>query len=260
MVRARPQVSRKPLDDTGNRSRNVPDGRSGQERVDDHGRAYAGSQLQIQIYTSRRRPELTASVATALINTGVYLEDIRWVSPLEEERFGEVCDGAFLDALQLSHLRSPLAAFWPASGPRWDGLGILEPGPGVLLVEAKSYPNELIGSGCKAGSNSLNRIKDSLANAKVWAGVTPESDWLGPLYQYANRLAHVFFLRETGRVPAWLVNLCFLEDPNSPTSLRTWQQQLPSLKKQLGFAQKCAPFTVDVFLPARSRHELLGVV
>ncbi|MCC2643616.1 MAG: hypothetical protein K0S45_4029, partial [Nitrospira sp.] len=37
-------------------------GKRVRERVDNQGRAFAGSQLQFQIYVSRREPELTASV------------------------------------------------------------------------------------------------------------------------------------------------------------------------------------------------------
>jgi hypothetical protein len=246
------------LGDTRHGRQDVAD--ASRERLDDHGRAFAGSQLQIQIYASRREADLTASVITALRGVGAYAEGIRWVSPLERQRFAEACDGSFLDALELSRLRPELSAFWPAGGPRWDGLAILAPGPGSLLVEAKSYPEEMYGSGCQATPNSRKVIEESLAKAKAWAGVDEQADWLGPLYQYANRLAHVFFLREVGHLDAWLVHLCFVGDPHRPTSLQRWQQQLSVIKDELGFKGKKVPFAVNVFLPARSREELLGVV
>lgn len=238
----------------------MTEGNGRRERVDDQGRAFAGSQLQLQIYVSRRESEITASVITALGNAGAYFEDIRWVCPVEHERFTEACDGVFLDALELSDLRPNLKSFWPAGGPRWDGLAIPSPRPGALLIEAKSYPEEIFGSGCQATQNSRQIIEDSLTRAKLWAGAAESANWLGSLYQYANRLAHVFFLREIGQVEAWLVNLCFVNDAHSPTSLQRWQQQLAAIKCQLGFSGKKVPFAVDVFLPARSRGELLDVV
>jgi len=183
-------------------------------RVDDLGRAYAGSQLQIQIYLSRREPELTASVVTALHNAGVYLENIQWLSPLEKEKFVELRDGAFLERLGLPGLRSELSAFWPKRGPQWDGLALFTPGPRILLIEAKSYPEEMIGSGCQASPISRNLIEKSIAKTKRWLRVNENVDWLGPLYQYANRLAHVYFLREIGQIETWLVNLCFFDDPH----------------------------------------------
>lgn len=229
------------------------------KRVDDEGRAFKGSQLQVQIYTSRREAELNASVVTALSAAGFHTEGIRWVSPLEEEGFTEARDGAFLAALELSELQSKLSSFWPSGGPHWDGLALPDPGPGVLLVEAKSYPEEMYGSGCEATNpNSLRLIAESLSKTKAWAEVDEQADWLGPLYQYANRLAHVYFLREICGVDAWLVNLCFVEDPHRPTSLRRWQRQFPIIKEALGFKGKKVPFAVDVFLPARSRDELMG--
>jgi hypothetical protein len=234
--------------------------RSG-SRVDEEGRAYAGSQLQIQIYVSRREAELTRAVVTALGAAGQYAEGIRWVSPLEASRFAEVADGAFLGALELANFRTELSAFWPTGGPRWDGLGILQPGPGVLLVEAKSYPEEMLGSGVRATAESSRRlIAESLSRAKAWCGADAGADWHGPLYQYANRLAHVYFLREVARVNAWLVNLCFVDDPHKPTSLACWQQELSANKAKLGFASARVPYSIDVFLGARSRDELVGVL
>jgi len=230
---------------------------NGKNRVDDLGRAYAGSQLQIQLYVSRREHELTASVATALHNAGCYLENIRWKSPLEQDNFAEFKDGVFLDQLELSRLRSELSAFWPSGGPNWDGLAVFTPGPGVLLIEAKSYPEEMFGSGCKASLPSRKRIEKSIEKTKRWLGIDDNVDWLGPLYQYANRLAHIYFIRELGQVDAWLVNLCFIEDPHKPTLLEGWQKELPIIKNQLGFSGRKIPYTVDVFLPAHPRTELV---
>lgn len=235
------------------------EGRNG-SRVDEKGRAYAGSQLQIQLYVSRREQELTRAVVTALGAAGEYAEGARWVCPLEANNFAEVSDGSFLSALGLANLRKDLSSFWPAGGPRWDGLALFEPGPGVLLVEAKSYPEEMVGSGCQATEKSRPLIATSLTKAKSWLGAEATSDWLGPLYQYANRLSHVYFLREVAEVDAWIVNLCFVDDPHRPTSLARWQSQLASIKKQLGFSSSRVPYSIDVFLGAHSRDELVGVV
>src|SRR5438105_3037046 len=87
-------------------------------RADEQGRAFAGSQLQIQIYVNRYPHELTQAVIVVINSTSV-AAPIRWVSPIEQERFREYKDAAFLQALNLSRLRSLLAQFWPPSGPRW---------------------------------------------------------------------------------------------------------------------------------------------
>jgi hypothetical protein len=73
----------------------------------------------------------------------------------------------------------------------------------------------------------------------------------------ANRLAHVCFLREeTGR-PSWLMNLCFTSDRSTQHSETEWQVALKVIKVELGFGARPAPYTVDIFLAARGRTELV---
>jgi len=228
-----------------------------QSRTDELGRAFAGSQLQVQIYVARRQAELSTSILDALSRSGAAFQIVQWVAPLERSGFAEPIDAAFLDALDLGHLRFQLEAFWPRGGPHWDALARLEPGRGVLLVEGKSYPDEVLGPGCQATEPARTRIVEALAETRRWFGATADADWLGPLYQFANRLAHVRFLREAGYA-AWLANLCFIEDPRTPTTEAEWRETLPALKRQLGFTAGNVPHTVDVFLPARIRSELIG--
>src|SRR5574341_1446631 len=203
---------------------------SSEPRTDHLGRAFAGSQLQIQLYVNRRRGELNEAIRSAL---------------------------------GLSHLRDMLAAYWPEGGPRWDGLAVVN-NPArpdclaYLLVEAKSYPQELFGPGCRASdSRSKQMIEAALRETKAWAGVDEAGDWEGSMYQYANRLAHMFFLQQRAGLQAWLINLCFLNDPHRPTPLAEWESSLATIKQNLGFKTKAIPLTADVFLPARERSEFL---
>lgn len=152
-----------------------------QDRVDDSGRAYAGSQLQIQIYVNRRPDELSQHTLKALPSLASLGADIRWVSPLESERFIEYQDRAFLRAVGLDHLASQLSGFWPSGGPVWDALAAVEfrkyPGvKGVMLVEAKSHPPEVYGGGCKASPRSRKKIEAALSETKRWLGVPEDID------------------------------------------------------------------------------------
>jgi hypothetical protein len=232
---------------------------SSRKRTDNRGRAFAGSQLQVQIYVSRRQSELSAAVLEALAASGERFTRVTWVSPLEERKFYEPRDGRFLEAVGAGAIHSQLTAFWPARGPRWDALAILEPDSAVLLVEGKSYPGEMLGRGCLAGADSRRAIDTSLRNAQVFFRVEETATWAGPLYQYANRLAHVYFLRAIGARPAFLANLCFLGDPIAPTDRPTFEREIDQYKRQLGFPQGI-PYTVDVYVPARPRRELLDGV
>jgi len=235
---------------------------SSRARIDGAGRAFAGSQLQIQIYVNRRVDELDKSILAALPALASGSPRITWVSPIESRSFIEYQDDDFLEALGMTDRLPALKGFWPRGGPTWDGLASLqlEHGPqrnGVLLVEGKSHVPEVYGPGCQASPESRAKISKALSVAKRWLQVPDEFDWLGPLYQSANRLAHLYFFREVLQVPAWLVNVCFLDDPHSPTSRQQWQEGLRRIKAELGLSGKMAPNYTDVLLPARTRSELV---
>ena len=161
-------------------------------RTDDLGRAFKGSQRQIQIAVARRTEELSKAILTQLrCPDGTQLV---WKSPLEKEKFKEYRDESFLEAVNLKHFSPKLAEFWPKSGPRWDGLAVLEETgetTGIVLVEAKSYPEEMPGQRCKAEpeSESRKRIERSIEAAKGLFDADPLDDWLGTYYQFANRLS-----------------------------------------------------------------------
>jgi hypothetical protein len=231
------------------------------KRVDDKGRAFAGSQLQVQVYVARRQTALSDAVAHALAALRQELPSIRWTAPLEADLFREPVDRAFLVALGLEDEADALRQFWPSGGPNWDALAVLGDGArrdGVLLVEAKSYPGEVYGPGCLATNlKSLQSIQDALGSAQQWFGVTGGANWTGRLYQYANRLAHVYFLRHKVGVEAWLVNLCFTDDGTTRrTTAAEWHRALPAFKTELGFPGQI-PWVLDVVLPAGTCSDLL---
>ena len=240
------------------------------ERQDDLGRAFAGSQMNLQVWVNRRQPQISAAIMVALgiVDPGAHLQ---WESPLEkpdpgrQKGFSEYRDGAFLRALGLEDHHASLKKFWPKGGPVWDGLArIVRPGSdaiGYVLVEAKSYPGEVFGGGCKAieGSRSHETIAESLAATSLWLGLSaaPES-WMGKLYQSANRIAHVYFLREQLGLEAYMVNVCFTGDPhrNYATTAAQWDTAKRDFRVQLGLLDVETPWLVDVVLPAASRDEL----
>ncbi len=230
-------------------------------RADVDGGAYAGSQLQIQIYVNQRSETLTREVFERLPDLALLHPHLNWVSPLKKDRFSEYQDTAFLKACGLEHLSDELKAFWPRRGPVWDALASIEfqkdkKNKGILLVEAKSYPGEIYGVGCKASPASRKKIEDALNRTKKWCGVSANTDWTGPLYQSANRMAHLYFFRKIAGVPAWLANINFLNDPHSPTDCEAWQEQLKKVKAELGISGEGIPYTADIFLKARERREL----
>jgi hypothetical protein len=224
------------------------------------GLAHRGSRRQLQEYVNEHEEDLTREIMKALPPRLTELgARIRWVSPLARDNYTEYRDGDFLTAVGLGEYVDELRMFWPTGGPSWDALGIVEDSqgklrPGVVLVEAKSHVSEIYGAGCQAAGRSRDQIDRSLSLTKVWAKVSGDADWTGPLYQSANRLAHLYFIREQIKHPAWLVNLYFLNDPIDPTSHDTWNAELQKVKSSLGLTSG-VPYTIDLLLPALSSAE-----
>jgi hypothetical protein len=227
-----------------------------QSRTDASGRAYAGSQLQLQLHVNERQQALSEFIVAAIPALASLGACLCWVSPLEANKRVEYYDNGFLSALGLERLRGELRAFWPRGGPHWDALAqVVKPADtgfeGALLVEAKSYPDEIYSRECQAKSpRSLRLIADALEETKRCLGADQRADWMGELYQYANRLAHLHFLRKAG-VQAWLANVYFLGDPRSPTTREQWRDELERVKAKLGLAAKAIPHMAEVFLDAR---------
>lgn len=227
------------------------------------GAAHAGSQLQTQLYVNKRTAQLDDAIRAEFPELGGVEFD--WRSPLAADGYREYKDAAFLKAVGLEAHADALKAFWPASGPRWDALAVVNgPGatePGVLLLEGKSYPDEMLkGSPVASPAGTPNRklIDDALAWTQEQLGVTDKSvaDWTGPLYQNANRLAHLMWLRSLG-VHAWLVHLLFTDDPHGSTTKEEWEAAVHLADTRLGLDGVSVAAAGHVLLPAGTQAELL---
>lgn len=161
-------------------------------------------------------------------------QQITWVSPLKAT-FEEYRDNDFLKFVGLDPSSIQLGKFWPKGGPQWDALAKTSSGQ-VILVEAKANIPEL-NSSCQAKAvASINLINQSLEETKEYLGVNSQHDWLKPYYQAANRLAHLYFLRQKCGVDAYLLNIYFVNavDVNGPSSNTIWQPAIDQQKIQLG--------------------------
>ncbi|HQU45425.1 MAG TPA: hypothetical protein PK867_21600, partial [Pirellulales bacterium] len=91
--------------------------------------------------------------------------------------------------------------FWPTAGSQqnWDAIGLARFGAQHewLLVEAKAHVGEVGNCRCGARGDSLRRIRHSLDQTRRSMGSqSPLEHWLEPYYQFANRLATLYFLNE----------------------------------------------------------------
>jgi hypothetical protein len=178
---------------------------------------------------------------------------IDWRSPRSDDEYAEYGDDAFLDRLRIMPKTRELSSFWPKGGPNWDGLGITSRNE-VLLVEAKAHIAEMASPASRAQGSFLAQIHASLTETKIYLGIKSEYDWAGPLYQVTNRLVHLYFLRILNSVPAYLVNIYFVNAPDVPlpATRQEWEGA-----KQLEYAllgtghRKLSKYIVDVFVGTR---------
>jgi hypothetical protein len=220
---------------SGSDTRSASTGPAARARVDDAGAAHKGSQRQTQLWVNHRPDEVGRSLGAVLPELAD--ASIEWRSPLAEEGYAEYRDGAFLAALDLSDHAGALAEFWPQRGPVWDALALVEVDGerGVILVEAKSYPGELFGPGCRALPKSRTRIETALAGTQEALGLDVDpGNWSGRMYQTANRIAHWYWLREVVGIRTWLVHLLFTGDPHAPTTEAEWNEAMAVAYAELG--------------------------
>lgn len=195
-----------------------------------------------------RKPELLQKA----LQSRMALRDgaaITWLSPLKSDRFAEYRDESFLERLGVTLDHRSLASFWPPNGPQWDALGITSRGD-LLLVEAKAHVKELV-SDCGASPKSSTLIQASLAEAGAFFMATTTKKWSQTYYQYANRLAHLYLLRQLNHLPAWLIFLYFVnaEDVAGPKTPEEWRSSIEEVHNHLGVGrEQIGPYVIDVFI------------
>jgi hypothetical protein len=207
----------------------------------------SGSLKWIQRLIELNPALLTDAIRASINETPDWSVD--WVSPRRRDEWAEYRDAGFLLHLDLPQLIPNLKAFWPPGGPQWDALGKGSHGD-VILVEAKAHFDEL-SSNCGAGEKSRLLIDNALASTKKTLSAPSAADWACHYYQYANRLAHLTFLREQG-VKAWLVFVYFYGDSemSGPMSPEEWTNQLNAVHKHLGYeGDLLSRGVVNVFIP-----------
>jgi len=157
-----------------------------------------------------------------------------WLSPLRHDEYAEYSDQTFIDRLRVDLIHSPLGTFWPNGGPVWDGLGRTKRGD-LILVEAKSHIGEVISTPTRARGVSLDRIIASLEQTKTFLRANMTIDWSRYFYQFTNRLAHLYLLRQKNHLSAFLVMIYFVGDQemNGPMTPDEWRGAILLLKKFL---------------------------
>jgi hypothetical protein len=221
--------------------------------------ASAGSKRWLQVAVNRKSQLLLS----ALRRSGAIgpRASVTWNSPLEKEDFKEYRDrNALVKArIDIATLKTPLEQFWPARGPVWDALGITSEGH-PLFIEAKAHIPEAASPGTKASAISKDLIDKSLTEARRFYAPKATAAWSNLFYQYANRLAHQYFLKRVNDLPSVLVFLYFVnaDDMLGPMSEEEWHGAVRLIHAALGVPKDLRPYGVfDAFVDTRLLQDAL---
>jgi len=175
-------------------------------------------------------------------------ESIEWRSPLASDGYAEYRDADFLQAIRAERLSFELSAFWPRRGPQWDALANTDRNQ-VLLVEAKAHVPEFCTPGTSATLDSRAAIAATLTKVAAVLGASKGELWPDIFYQYANRLAHLWFLRN-GNIDAYLVLVGFVGDTEmkGPKLAEAWEAAYTVADYALGLPKRHAlsPYIIHV--------------
>ena len=103
----------------------------------------------------------------------------------------------------------------------------------------KAYIEEAVDFRSKAGSKSLEKISQAIRHTKTAFRASAAANWETPFYQYANRLAHLHFLRTLNGLDAYLLFIYFADAPDvpRPSSEQQWEGAVRLTEKCLGLGE-----------------------
>jgi hypothetical protein len=224
-----------------------------------------GSRYHFLSYRDRASPALDEAITSSIAPKLPELS-LEWIYPRQRETRPEPTGTEFLE---LDRTRQAAwQKFWPQTGTlqTWDGVARCRDvtASAWVLIEAKANHPEFCSPPSGATSRSLIQIRHSLDQTKKALGVHRFFPWHGTYYQYANRLAFLFFLKTIG-ISAHLVFLYFYGDrfPDEtpcPGSPERWRDLIRACHLTLGLPDRHAlqPWIHDVFLPVPAPRSTRG--
>jgi len=207
-----------------------------------------GSLKNLQVTINKEKKYLGAKISKVI---GKQM-NIDWKSPLKADDYAEYRDEDFLKKLGLLNkkMKYPLTNFWPNNGPQWDALGVSD--DEIILVEAKANIPEMVSPGTKAKPDSRREIENSLDEVKKYLSVSDTIDWTGTFYQYVNRIAHLYYLREKNKIKAHLLFIYFINgvSVNGPKTKDEWLGAIQTMECYLGLSKKhkLREYIHDIFI------------
>lgn len=194
------------------------------------GRAEKGSKFLFQNYVNLGQTKLNQQILNSSPLLLSFIDrdlSIQWKSPLQVDDYQEYRN-EFLELFsEWKDKKSLLETYWAKQGPQWDGIAVVKgknKDYGLLLVEAKSYPEEMKSKIQAKDPKSVSLISGTIE--EVMRAFESQADidiWLSHYYQLANRLAYLYILNEKLGIPTWLVLVNFVDDDaHIQTNLDKW--------------------------------------
>ena len=135
----------------------------------------------------------------------------------------------------------------------WDALGVTSESQ-AIFIEAKAHIPEAASPATRASAASRELINRSLGEARRFYLPRATAAWDSIFYQYANRLAHHYFLRQVNGTSSLLAFVYFVnaDDMIGPMSEAEWHGAVRLIHAVLGVRKDLTAHGVfDVFIDAR---------
>lgn len=214
--------------------------------------AASGSQRWLQLAVNVQR-RLVEEPLVGSLGSGSH-SPLEWLGPLHSSGYREYKDLDVLKALGAPvSVQHSLVEFWPRRGPAWDGLARSSSGE-LLLLEAKAHIPELAFGRSQVAPESVGKITERLREVREFLAPKSTAEWAHTFYQYANRLAFLYFLRHVNQLPAHLVFVYFVnaQDVRGPASRMEWESALSLMYAALGLPRRhpLSPYIHNIFIDA----------
>ena len=224
-----------------------------------------GSEWHLLRYLGYHRDMLSNRVLEVTGGEQITWQDFNFARTADPLKYDRELVG--LDFIQNATMKDQWKTFWPQTGTaqNWDAVGKIEYSDQEewLLVEAKAHLGE-VNSHCEAKSEtSLAKIKLALKRTtRVFCDPAIKvENWLSPYYQYANRLAVLYFLMRECQpaIPARLLFIYFTGDQrkngNCPKVKEEWQLIIKTMEERLGVnpAMELSRRVHHLYLPVNPR-------
>jgi hypothetical protein len=222
-----------------------------------------GSECHLLRWMGRHRNLFDKQVGEAIGKPG---ERIKWLDfQFSPQNTWQDAEWKGIDFLQNDVLNAYWKEYWPQSGniQNWDAVGWIGSGLDceLVLVEAKAHVGEIYSS-TQAKRVGLEIIRTAFDKTQTALQVSTSNDWTQQFYQYANRIACLYFLH-SNEIKAHLLFIYFVGDKANarrkcPQSQDEWKPVLKAQDEYLGLTHThiLSNYIHKIFLHVSSEEAL----